>query len=75
MYPQVEPYIEDIESYYDEEDYPSSGKRNSSKSFTPDNTYESEYNRVNKYRILERFTKVKVPFYRIFNKQDGSEVY
>jgi len=73
MYPQVEPVIDKLESYYDEEDYPSSGKRNSSKSFTPDSTYESEYNRVSKYRILERFTKVKVPFYRIFNKQDGSE--
>ena len=73
MYPQVESIIDDLESYYDEEDYPSSGKRNSSKSFTPDSTYESEYNRVNKYRILERFTKVKVPFYRVFNKQDGAE--
>ena len=74
MYPQVESYIEELESYYDEEDYPSSGRKNSSRSFTPDSTYESEYNRVNKYRILERFTKVKVPFYRIFNKQDGSEI-
>ena len=73
MYPQVESIIDDLESYYDEEDYPSSGKRNSSNSFTPDSTYESEYNRVNKYRILERFTKVKVPFYRVFNKQDGAE--
>ena len=74
MYPQVEPYVEELETYYDEEDYPESGRKNSSQSFTPDVTYESEYNRVNKYRILERFTKIKVPFYRIFNKQDGSEV-
>ena len=29
---------------------------------------------LHKYRILERFMKVKVPFYRVFNKQDGSEV-
>jgi hypothetical protein len=74
MYPQVEQYIQDLDTYYDEDDYPSSLKRNSSNSFTPDNTYDSQYNRVNKYRILERFTKVKVPFYRVFNKQDGSEV-
>ena len=73
MYPQVEEYIEDLESYYDEEDYPASLKRNTSNSFTPDNVYDSNFNRVGKYRILERFTKVKVPFYRIFNKQDGSE--
>ena len=73
MYPQVEEYIEDLESYYDEEDYPASLKRNTSNSFTPDNVYDSNFNRVDKYRILERFTKVKVPFYRIFNKQDGSE--
>ena len=74
MYPQVEPFLQDLETYYDEEDYPESGRKNSSQSFTPDVTYESEYNRVNKYRILERFMKVKVPFYRVFNKQDGSEV-
>ena len=73
MYPQVEEYIEDLESYYDEEDYPASLKRNTSNSFTPDNVYDSNFNRVDKYRILERFTKVKVPFYRVFNKQDGSE--
>ena len=74
LYPQVEPYLEDIESYYEEEDYPSSNKRNSSVSFTPDTTYNLEFHRINKYRILERFSKVKVPFYRVFNKQDGSEV-
>ena len=73
MYPQVEQYLEDLESYYDEEDYPASSKRNTSNSFTPDNVYDSNFNRVDKYRILERFTKIKVPFYRIFNKQDGSE--
>jgi len=74
LYPQVEPYLEDIESYYEEEDYPTSNKRNSSVSFTPDTTYNLEFNRINKYRILERFSKVKVPFFRVFNKQDGSEV-
>ena len=74
LYPQVEPYLEEIESYYEEEDYPSSNKRNSSVSFTPDTTYNLEFHRINKYRILERFSKIKVPFYRVFNKQDGSEV-
>ena len=73
MYPQVEPLIEELDTYYDEDDYPSSLKRNTSNSFTPDNIYDSQYNRINKYRILERFSKVKVPFYRIFNKQDGTE--
>jgi hypothetical protein len=74
LYPQVEPYLKDIESYYEEEDYPTSNKRNSSVSFTPDTTYNLEFHRINKYRILERFSKVKVPFFRVFNKQDGSEV-
>ena len=73
MYPQVEPLIDDIDTYYDEEDYPSSTRKNSSNSFTPDTEYNSDYSRTDRYRILERFTKVKVPFYRIFNKQDGSE--
>jgi len=74
LYPQVEPFLKDIESYYEEEDYPASNKRNSSVSFTPDTTYDLEFSRVSKYRILERFSKIKVPFYRVFNKQDGSEV-
>jgi len=73
MYPQVEPLIDEIDTYYDEEDYPSSTRKNSSNSFTPDTEYNSDYSRADRYRILERFTKVKVPFYRIFNKQDGSE--
>ena len=73
MYPQVEPLIEELDTYYDEDDYPSSLKRNTSNSFTTENIYDSQYNRINKYRILERFSKVKVPFYRIFNKQDGTE--
>jgi len=73
MYPQIEPYMDEIDTYYDEEDYPASTRKNSSKSFTPDTEYDTDYSRANRYRILERFQKIKVPFYRIFNKQDGSE--
>ena len=73
MYPQIEPYMDEIDTYYDEEDYPASTRKNSSKSFTPDKEYDTDYTRANRYRILERFQKIKVPFYRIFNKQDGSE--
>ena len=62
-----------VESYYEEEDYPSSQMKNSSQSFTPDEVVSRDVARVERYRVLERFTKVKVPFYRIFNKQDGSE--
>jgi len=73
LYPNVEQYLDDIETYSQEDDYPSSTRRNSSSSFTPDTVYNRDHHRLDRYRILERFTKIKVPFYRIFNKESGSE--
>ena len=55
-----------------DEDYPSSVNRYTSKSFTPDvikdydTSQESE-----KYRLIEFYSKVKVPYYRIVNAQNG----
>ena len=73
LYPQVEEHLGDIEAHSQEDDYPSSTRRNSSNSFTPDSVYNRNLHSLDKYRILERFTKVKVPFYRMFNKEDGQE--
>jgi hypothetical protein len=73
LYPQLEEFIEDIDSMNNEEDYPSSGKKNSSKSFTPDVVKDFDRGGFERYRILERFEKIKVPFYRLFNKQNGEE--
>jgi|TARA_R110000824_G_scaffold88230_1_gene216998 hypothetical protein len=73
IYPTLMESIDDIESMTYEEDYPSSQMKNSSKSFTPDEVTGRDATRVDRYRVLERFTKIKVPFYRIFNKQTGQE--
>lgn len=73
LYPQVEEHLGDIETHSQEDDYPSSTRRNSSNSFTPDSVYNRNLHTLDKYRILERFTKIKVPFYRMFNKEDGQE--
>ena len=47
--------------------------KNSSQSFTPDEVTSRDISRVERYRVLERFQKVKVPFYRLFNRQTGQE--
>ena len=73
LYPQMEEYIDDVETTVDEEDYPTSSKKNSSESFTPDVIKDKDRAGYERYRILERFEKVKVPYYRLFNKQSGEE--
>jgi len=76
LYPQLEESIDDIEvgvnSLYGE-DYPSSNLKNSQNVLTPAEAKNLDYNVNQKYQILDRFYKLKVPFYRIFNAIDGSE--
>ena len=42
--------------------------------FTPAEVKDKDYMDVKKYQILERFYKVKVPFYHVVNTQDGEEL-
>jgi hypothetical protein len=76
LYPQMEEFIDDIEvgvnSLYGE-DYPTSNLKNSNNVLTPAEAKDLDYNVNQKYQILDRFYKIKVPFYRIFNTIDGSE--
>ena len=66
--------INEISSFtYNEEDYPSSQNRNSMTVFTPAETKDKDYYQVKKYQILERFYKVKVPFYRVIDMQSQEE--
>ena len=58
---------------YDEEDYPSSQNRNSMNVFTPAEVKDKDYFEVKKYQILERFYKIKVPYYRIIDMQSQEE--
>ena len=73
LYPQLEEIIDSIDSSTDEEDYPASKKKNSSSSFTPDIVKDYDRGGYEKFRILERFEKIKVPYYRLFNKETQEE--
>jgi len=66
--------IKDISGYtYDDEDYPSSQNKNSMSIFTPAEVKNKDYFEVRKYQVLERFYKVKVPYYRVINMQNQEE--
>ena len=73
LYPKIEEVIDDIDTMTNEDDYPSSTLKNSSQSFTPDVVKDKDRAGYEKYRIIEKFEKVKIPFYRLFNKQTGEE--
>ena len=73
LYPQLDEIIDNIDVSSDEEDYPDSKRKNSSESFTPDVVKDYDRGGYEKYRILERFEKVKVPFYRMFNRETQEE--
>ena len=59
---------------YNGEDYPSAQNKNSMTVFTPAEVKDKDFMQVKKYQILERFYKVKVPFYHVVNTQDGEEL-
>tara|TARA_R100001594_G_scaffold99467_1_gene133970 strand:+ start:3428 stop:5461 length:2034 start_codon:yes stop_codon:yes gene_type:complete len=67
--------IEDIESIgVTDEDYPTSQNRHEGTSFTPDIVKDYDWgNKSERYRIIEDFRKVKVPFFRIMDLQTGQE--
>jgi hypothetical protein len=84
LYPEIGPQIDEqtgemvdgiIEelSTYAEEDYPDSQNKMSRKVYTPADVSDSDYWRDKKYQVLERFYKVKVPFYRLIDTQSGEE--
>ena len=76
LYPNLEEIIDDIEvgsnTLYGE-DYPSSNLKNTGQVFTPAEAKNLDYYTNQKYQILDRFYKVKVPFYRVFSNVDGTE--
>ena len=75
-YPELEEVIDEIEvgagSLYGE-DYPNSNLKNSQNILTPAEAKSLDYQVSQKFQILDRFYKVKVPYYRLFNTVDGSE--
>ena len=81
LYPQLKEPIEegsektlinDLETFNGEEDYPNATNKTTMQSFTPDNTKDKEFH-INKYRLLERYKKIRVPFYRVADIRTGDE--
>ena len=76
LYPELEEIIDDIEvgtSTLNGEDYPTSNLKNTQNVLTPAEAKDLD-NKVNqKYQTLDRFYKVRVPFYRIFDLSQGNE--
>jgi len=57
-----------------DEDYPSSNKRQQGTAFTPDIVKDYDWeNTGEKYRIIEDFRKVKMPFFRVIDLRSGQE--
>ena len=84
LYPQLnepideetdKPIIDEVESVdYTDGDYPDSSQTYNNKSFTPDVTRDYDYgNSQEKYRLIESFEKVKVPYYRVVDMRSGDE--
>ena len=64
--------IDLIETMDNEEDYPSSINKYTSQSFTPDVVKDYDTSQQSdKYRLIEFYSKVKVPYYRVSNMQTG----
>jgi len=57
-----------------DEDYPSSQNRQEGSSFTPDIVKDYDWgSNSEKYRLIEDFKKVKMPFFRVMDLQSGQE--
>ena len=64
--------IDEIETFSKEEDYPNATNKTTMESFTPDNTKDKDYS-IEKYRLLEHYKKVRVPYYRVVDSRSGDE--
>ena len=78
LYPDVLPFLKDIETFSQQDvydDYPNSQNKNTNTVFTPSEVDSKDYDIsvTSRYRILERFSKVKVPFFRVASIRDDAE--
>ena len=82
VYPQLsEPIEEDSDvmlidqiETVSEEDYPSNQNKRTMASFTPDVVKDYDYQGSSeKYRLIEYYTKVKVPYYRLLDRRNNQE--
>ena len=81
LYPQLAEEQEDgklmidlVEGYSEDETYPSPLNTRTKGSFTPDHIKDFDTGEGSeKYQLIEHFSKVKVPYYRIMDMQSGEE--
>ena len=81
LYPQLAEEQEDgkmlidlVDGYSEDETFPSPMNERTKGSFTPD--YIKDFDRgegSEKYQLIEHFSKIKVPYYRILSKETGEE--
>ncbi len=65
--------IDSIETV-SEEDYPDNANKRTMGSFTPDVVKDYDYEGSSeKYRLIEYYSKIKVPYYRILDKRSNQE--
>jgi hypothetical protein len=78
LYPDVLPFLKDIETFSQQDvydDYPNSQNKNTNTVFTPAEVDSKDYDIsiTTRYRIVERFSKVRVPFFRVASIRDDAE--
>ena len=79
LYPDIVPFIDDIETFSQQDvydDYPNSQNKNTNTVYTPAEVDSKDYDIsiTQRYRILERFSKVRVPFFRVADTIEEKEV-
>ena len=66
--------IDEIEAYSEDETYPSPKNNRTVGSFTPDVVKDYDHGEGSeKYQLIESFSKIKVPYYRVLDTQTGNE--
>jgi hypothetical protein len=65
--------IDDLETLGQEEDYPASTNAQAKARFTPDIVKDYDSFETEKYRLIESFSKIKIPYFRMVNLQNGEE--
>ena len=82
LYPQLgeisegeeKPLIDSVEANGDDEDYPDATNSTTMQSFTPDNVKDKDMGEGSeKYRLIEYYRKVRIPFYRVIDTRSGEE--
>ena len=70
---EIDRLVDQISTYSYDQDYPDAVNSSTMNAYTPDTVRGYTDTNYKRFQILERFSKVKVPFYRLFDNQSGKE--